>query len=104
MLKLETVNKGGDSQMNKSDLVARMAKKAEISQSSAEVALNEFMAGVSDALKKGERVTLVGFGSWDVRKRAARKGRNPQNGKALNIPARRVVRFRTGSELKGRVK
>ncbi|MDD5530767.1 MAG: HU family DNA-binding protein [bacterium] len=90
--------------MNKSDLVARMAKKSEISQSAAEVALNEFMAGVSDALKKGERVTLVGFGSWDVRKRAARKGRNPQNGKALNIPARRVVRFRTGSELKGRVK
>jgi DNA-binding protein HU-beta len=90
--------------MNKSDLVARMAKKSGVSQSSAEVALNEFMAGVSDALKKGERVTLVGFGSWDVRKRAARKGRNPQNGKALNIPARRVVRFRTGSELKSRVK
>ena len=104
MFKLEAVDKGGDLQMNKSDLVARMAKKSEISQSSAEVALNEFMAGVSDALKKGERVTLVGFGSWDVRKRAARKGRNPQNGKALNIPARRVVRFRTGSELKGRVK
>ena len=104
MLKLKTIDKGGDLQMNKSDLVARMAKKSEISQSSAEVALNEFMAGVSDALKKGERVTLVGFGSWDVRKRAARKGRNPQNGKALNIPARRVVRFRTGSELKGRVK
>ncbi|MDD5528757.1 MAG: HU family DNA-binding protein [bacterium] len=90
--------------MNKSDLVARMAKKSGVSQSAAEVALNEFMAGVSDALKKGERVTLVGFGSWDVRKRAARKGRNPQNGKALSIPARRVVRFRTGSELKGRVK
>ena len=104
MFKLEAVDKGGDLQMNKSDLVARMAKKSEISQSSAEVALNEFMAGVSDALKKGERVTLVGFGSWDVRKRAARKGRNPQNGKAINIPARRVVRFRTGSELKSRVK
>ena len=82
----------------------RMAKEAGVSKKAAATALDAFAAGVTDALKKGERVTLVGFGSFDVRKRAARKGRNPQTGKALNIPARRVVRFRVGAELKDRVK
>ena len=90
--------------MNKGDLVARMAKEAGISKKAAAAGLDAFTAGITDALKKGERVTLVGFGSFDVRKRAARKGRNPQTGKALNIPARRVVRFRVGAELKNRVK
>lgn len=90
--------------MNKGDLCARMAKGAGISKKAAASALDAFTTSVTDALKKGERVTLVGFGSFDVRKRAARKGRNPQTGKTLNIPARRVVRFRTGAELKDRVK
>ena len=89
--------------MNKSDIVARMAKKT-CSHKEAEEALNEFMSCVSDSLKKGDKVTLVGFGSWDVRKRAARKGRNPQTGKPLNIPAKKVVRFRAGSELSNKVK
>lgn len=89
--------------MNKAEIVARMAKKT-CSHREAEESLNEFMACVTDALKKGDRVTLVGFGSWDVRKRAARKGRNPQTGKPLNIPARKVVRFKAGTELKNKVK
>lgn len=90
--------------MNKADLIARMAKKADISQRAAGIALNEFTAGVTDALRRGNRVTLVGFGSFDVRKRAARKGRNPRTGATLNIPAKRVPRFRAGAELKNKVK
>ncbi len=90
--------------MNKADLITRMAKKAKISQRAAGIALNEFTAGVTDALRRGDRVTLVGFGSFDVRKRAARKGRNPRTGATLNIPAKRVPRFRAGAALKNKVK
>ena len=90
--------------MNKGDLCAKMAKEAGISKKAATTALDAFTSAVTDGLKKGERITLVGFGSFDVRKRSARKGRNPQTGKPLSIPARRVVRFRAGAELKNRVK
>ena len=64
--------------MNKLDLVAKIAEDAELSKKSAEAALNAFIKAVEGALKKGEKVQLVGFGSFEVRKRAARKGRNPQ--------------------------
>lgn len=90
--------------MNKADLVAKMAKSGKISKKDADGALDGFITGVTEALKKGEKVTLVGFGSFDVRKRAARKGRHPQTGKTISIPAKKVVRFRAGAELKKKVK
>ena len=90
--------------MNKADLVARMAKGANISKKAANDALNEFTAGVTNALRKGDRVALVGFGSFYVAKRAARKGRNPRTGATLNIPAKKVPKFRAGAELKKKVK
>jgi DNA-binding protein HU-beta len=90
--------------MNKAELVDKIAKGAKISKKAAGDAVYEFTHGVTEALKKGDRVTLVGFGSFDVRKRAARKGRNPRTGGTLNIPAKRVVKFRPGADLRKKVK
>jgi DNA-binding protein HU-beta len=86
--------------MNKTDLIARIAKEAEISKSAAEKALNAVTAGVTAALKKGDSVTLVGFGTFSVSKRSAREGRNPQTGATIKIPARKVPRFKAGKALK----
>jgi DNA-binding protein HU-beta len=90
--------------MNKADLVTRIAKGAKLTKKSANDAVDQFTSSVADALRKGDRVTLVGFGTFDVAKRAARKGRNPRTGKPLNIPAKRVPRFRAGAELKKKVR
>lgn len=90
--------------MNKADLVTKIARGADISKKAANHALDEFTSAVTDALRRGERVTLVGFGTFDVARRAARKGRNPRTGATLNIPAKRVPRFRAGAELKKKVK
>ena len=90
--------------MNKGDLIKKMAADAKISKMQANAALNSFMTCASSALKKGERVTLVGFGTFGVSKRSARKGRNPQTGKVIQIAARKVVRFRAGTELTKKVK
>nr|MBF0223105.1 HU family DNA-binding protein [Desulfobulbaceae bacterium] len=85
--------------MNKAELTAAIAESAEISKAAAEKALNGMMAAVTDSLKKGESVTLVGFGTFSVSKRAARTGRNPQTGKALKIKAKTVAKFKAGSKL-----
>ena len=90
--------------MNKSDLVKNMATSAGLSQVAAEKALNGFMSAVKQSLAKDEAVTLVGFGSFSVSKRAARTGRNPQTGKAIKIPARNVAKFKVGSRLADAVK
>lgn len=90
--------------MNKGDLIKKMASDAEITKNQANAALNSFMMCTSTALKKGERVTLVGFGTFGISRRSARKGRNPQTGKVIQIAARKVVRFRAGSELTKKVK
>jgi DNA-binding protein HU-beta len=90
--------------MNKSDLINVMADEAEITKSQAAAALGAFLGSAEKALKKGDKVILVGFGTFSVNKRAARKGRNPQTGKEINIPAKKVVRFKAGSELSSRVK
>jgi len=90
--------------MTKADLVAKMADSAGITKAAAEKALNGFLGGVSDALKKGDKVTLVGFGTFSVAKRAAREGRNPQTGKKIKIKATKVVKFKPGSKLKSMVK
>jgi len=89
--------------MNKSELIDAMAADAGISRGAAKMALESFLSNVSGTLKKGGRVSLVGFGSWSVSSRAAREGRNPQTGKSIKIAAKNVVKFKGGAELDGSV-
>ncbi|HET7875991.1 MAG TPA: HU family DNA-binding protein [Methylomirabilota bacterium] len=89
--------------MTKADLVAAMAKAADDSKVSAERALDSFVNSVFDSLKRGRRVTIGGFGTFMVSRRAARNGRNPRTGKAITIPACRVPRFKASRSLKGAV-
>ncbi len=89
--------------MNKTELVAAMAAKAELSKKDTEKALKAFMETVSDELKKGEKIQLVGFGTFEVVKRAARTGKNPQTGKAIKIPASKAPKFKAGKGLKDTV-
>ena len=86
--------------MNKSDLVAAMAAKTGDTKKCAEETLNAFVDVVTEALVKGEKVQLVGFGSFEVRKRAARKGRNPQTKEEIKIPASKAPVFKSGKALK----
>jgi DNA-binding protein HU-beta len=86
--------------MNKGELIERIAKDAKLSKTQAGNALNSMLGGVQNALKKGGKVTLVGFGTFSVGKRKARTGRNPQTGASLKIPARKVAKFSPGADLK----
>ena len=86
--------------MNKSDLIESMASNAGISKAAAGKALDAMMKSITGELMTGGRVSLVGFGSFSVSARAARDGRNPQTGATIKIPARKVVKFKAGSELK----
>jgi DNA-binding protein HU-beta len=97
-------NEGGERGMNKSDLVESMAKAAGISKAAAEKGLNGMLDAVTKALKKGDKVTLVGFGTFSVAKRAARQGRNPQTGNMIKIAAKKVAKFKAGSKLADAVK
>lgn len=90
--------------MNKSDLIDSLASAAKITKVQAEACLNAFMTSTEKALKKNDKVILVGFGTFSVTKRAARKGRNPQTGKEINIPAKKVVKFKAGAGLQGKIK
>lgn len=85
--------------MNKSELVAGMAEVAEISKAAADKALVGLLDAIGNALAKGDKVTLVGFGTFSCSERAARQGRNPQTGAAIQIAARKVARFKAGSKL-----
>jgi len=85
--------------MNKAELIDAMAVGAELTKADAKKALDAFIDATSKALKEGDRVALVGFGSFSISKRAARKGRNPQTGKEISIAAKKVVKFKPGSEL-----
>ena len=87
--------------MNKSELIDAIAADAGISKAAAKTALESFMSHVGATLGKGGRVSLVGFGSWSVSKRAAREGRNPQTGKTIKIAAKNVVKFKAGSDFEG---
>ncbi len=89
--------------MNKSDLIESMATNAGISKAAAGKALDGMMKSITGELMQGGRVSLVGFGSFSVSARAARDGRNPQTGATIKIPARKVVKFKAGSELKDSV-
>ena len=86
--------------MNKAELIDKMAKDAGISKAAATKALNSFTKTVSGALKKGEKIVLIGFGTFSVAKRKARKGRNPQTGQEITIKAKKVVKFKPGAGLK----
>ncbi len=90
--------------MTKAELVDKIARDAHITKKAAETALGSFTHGVRDSLKKGKKVTLVGFGTFGVAKRAARNGRNPQTGAIIKIKAARVPRFKAGKALKDAVK
>ncbi len=89
--------------MNKGELIDRIAKDAAITKGQASEALESVINGVAGTLTKGGKVTLVGFGTFSVSKRAARKGRNPQTGKEINIKAKKVAKFKAGTELAKKV-
>ena len=90
--------------MTKTELVDKMAKEAKVTKAAAAKALDSFVDGVKKALKKGDRVALIGFGTFSVTQRKARKGRNPQTGAEIKIPARKAPKFSAGSALKKAVK
>ena len=85
--------------MNKTELINQIAESADISKKAAGDALQGFMAAITDTMKKGDKLQLIGFGTFSVSKRVARDGRNPQTGKAIKIPAKNVVKFKVGSKL-----
>lgn len=85
--------------MNKSELVAAVAAKAEMTKVSAAAAVDAMMEAIIESLKKGENVQLIGFGTFSVVKKAARKGINPLTKKAINIPARKVAKFKAGAKM-----
>lgn len=89
--------------MNKAQLIDAIAAEANLTKADAKRALDAFVKSTTGALKKGNRVALVGFGSFSVAKRNARTGRNPQTGKPITIAAKKVVKFKAGSELAGAV-
>ena len=86
--------------MNKTELVAAIAETAEISKKDSEKALKAFIDVVTEQLKKGDKVQLVGFGTFEVSERAAREGRNPQTGKTMKIAACKAPKFKAGNALK----
>ncbi len=90
--------------MNKSELVATIAESGDLTKSTAGKALESVLAHMAGAMGRGERVTLSGFGSFRVVERAEQKGRNPQTGQAMTIPAHNVVKFRPGKKLYNRVR
>jgi DNA-binding protein HU-beta len=89
--------------MNKAELIDAIASSSKLSKADAGRALDAAVESIHKALKKGDRIGLVGFGSFSVAKRAARVGRNPQTGKEIKISAKKVVKFKAGAELAGSV-
>ncbi len=90
--------------MTKGQIIDAIAKKAKISKKAAGVAIDSFVESVTAALKKGDKVTLVGFGTFSAAKRKARTAKNPQTGELIKVPAKRVPKFKAGRELKSAVK
>jgi len=86
--------------MNKQELITAIAEKAEMEKDDAKKALNAFIEVVGDELKKGEKIQIIGFGTFEVSERAAREGRNPQTGEAMEIKASRNPKFKAGKALK----
>lgn len=89
--------------MNKSELITSMAEKSKLTKKDAEAALKAFIETVEETLEKGDKVQLIGFGTFETRERAAREGRNPRTKEVINIPASTVPVFKVGKEFKDRV-
>jgi DNA-binding protein HU-beta len=89
--------------MNKGDLINKIADSADITKAQATEALNAVLDGIGEALDSGDKVTLVGFGTFSVSRRDARSGRNPQTGETIKIAAKNVVKFKPGKELTDKV-
>ena len=90
--------------MSREELIQKIAREAKLSKTQADKALRATLEGITTSLKKGKRVSFVGFGTFDVGKRKARMGRNPQTGETIRIAAARVPKFRAGKQLKDAVK
>ena len=90
--------------INKSELTKEVSAKTDLKQKDAEKVIDALIESIKDNLAKGEKVQIIGFGSFEVRNRAARKGRNPQTGKTITIPATKVPAFKPGKALKDAVK
>lgn len=90
--------------MNKAELIDAMAAEAGLTKADAKKALDAFLSATTKSLQAGDKVTLVGFGTFSVAGRSARMGRNPQTGKEISIAAKKVVKFKAGAELSGGVK
>ena len=89
--------------MNKSELIAAVAQQADLTKKDAEAAVNAVTGAITNALKKGDKVQLVGFGTFETRKRAARTGKNPRTGASIKIAASKVPAFKAGKALKDTV-
>jgi DNA-binding protein HU-beta len=89
--------------MNKAELIAKIAEDAGITKTQANATVDAFVDAVTKTLKKGDKVTLVGFGTFSVSKRAARNGRNPQTGAVIKIKAKKVAKFKAGKELSSKI-
>ncbi|MCE5222377.1 MAG: HU family DNA-binding protein [Clostridium sp.] len=89
--------------MNKAELITSMAEKSKLTKKDAELALKALIESVEESLEKGEKVQLVGFGTFETRERAAREGRNPRTKEVINIPATTVPVFKAGKEFKDKV-
>lgn len=90
--------------MNKTQLIEHIAKTADLTKVDAKKALDAFIGATVETLRNGDKLSLIGFGTFSVSKRSARKGLNPQTKEVINIPAKNVVKFSVGSELKDAVK
>ncbi|CAI8943574.1 DNA-binding protein HU-beta [Brevibacillus sp. IT-7CA2] len=90
--------------MNKTELIAKVAETTELTKKDSTKAVDAMLEAIADALKAGDKVSLVGFGNFEVRERAARKGRNPQTGEEIEIAASKMPAFKAGKELKDSVK
>ena len=89
--------------MNKAELISKIADDAGITKTQANKTVDSFVEAVTKTLKKGDKVTLVGFGTFSVSKRAARNGRNPQTGAVIKIKAKKVAKFKAGKELSSKI-
>lgn len=89
--------------MNKTELIAAVAEKTDLSKKDADAAVSAVLGAITDALKAGEKIQLVGFGTFEVRNRAAKQGRNPRTGETMTVPASKVPAFKAGKALKDAV-
>ena len=89
---------------NKAELIEKVAEKTNLTKKDATASVDAVFSTIQEFLAEGEKVQLIGFGNFEVRDRAARKGRNPQTGKEINIPAKKVVKFKAGAGLQGKIK